>query len=30
VFWDHSHMTATFAGTLAPVVGPAVEEALEQ
>ena len=28
VFWDHSHMTATFAETLAPVVGPAVEEAL--
>ncbi|WP_017612686.1 acyltransferase family protein [Nocardiopsis salina] len=28
VFWDHSHMTATFAASLSPVVGPAVEEAL--
>lgn len=28
VFWAHPHMTAAFAGTLASVVGPAVEEAL--
>jgi peptidoglycan/LPS O-acetylase OafA/YrhL len=27
VYWDHSHMTATYAGTLAPVVEEALREA---